>query len=242
MTSVTLVSAASRYPPGMQSGPALETSSGEAAIAMPPPRTILIVDDHALVRAGLRSVIVQRFGDRHPLAEAASLAEALTFLDSHAADVFVLLLDLHLPDVRGLAGLQLVHQRHPRLPVIVVSGLQDARIQEEAALHGALAYVCKTGEESGLVALLDRLEAMSRAAPDLLPPPVRERRVPELAGPGRLTKRQVQVLELLLAARDNQAIAHETGLTLGSVKNIVSSIFLVFNVRSRAELIGLFSN
>lgn len=226
----------------MQSGHVDEGSSGEAATPMPPPRTILIVDDHALVRAGLRSVIVQRFGDRHPLAEASSLAQALTFLDTHAGEVFVLLLDLHLPDVRGLAGLQLVHQRHPRLPVIVVSGLQDARIQEEAALHGAVAYVCKTGEESGLAALLDRLEAMARAAPEPMPALPRERRVSELAGPGRLTKRQVQVLELLLATRDNQAIAHETGLALGSVKNIVSSIFLVFNVRSRAELIGLFSN
>src|SRR5690606_16108125 len=142
--------------------------------------------------------------------------------------------------VRGLAGLQLVHQRHPRLPVIVVSGLQDARIQEEAAMHGAVAYVCKTGEEAGLAALLDRLEAIARGAPEALPAAVRERRVPDLSGPGRLTKRQVQVLELLLDARDNQAIAHETGLTLGSVKNIVSAIFLVFNVRSRAELIGLF--
>jgi DNA-binding NarL/FixJ family response regulator len=226
---------APRYPRGMEPG---DLDDGGA----PQPRTILIVDDHALVRAGLRSVLLQRFGDRHPLAEAASLGEALTFLDAHAAQVFVLLLDLHLPDVRGLAGLQLVHQRHPRLPVVVVSGLQDARIQEEAALHGAVAYFCKTGEEAGLAALLDRLEAMGRAAQEPPPAAAPARRVPELAGPARLTPRQVQVLELLLAARDNQAIAHETGLTLGSVKNIVSSIFLVFNVRTRAELIGLFSN
>lgn len=206
-----------------------------------PPGTILIVDDHALVRAGLRSVIGQRFGDRYPLAEAASLAEALAYLDGHAAHVRVLLLDLHLPDVRGLAGLQLLRRRHPQLPVIVVSGLQDARIQEEAVLHGAAAYVCKTGEEAGLGALLERVEALAGNAP---PPQgaVGARRATDVAGAARLTQRQVQVLELLLAARDNQAIAHETGLALGSVKNIVSSIFLVFNVRSRAELIGLFSN
>lgn len=194
-----------------------------------------------LVRAGLRSVIEQHFGDRHPLAEAATLAQALAYLDSNAANVFVLLLDLHLPDVRGLAGLQLVRQRHPQVPVIVVSGLQDARIQQEAALHGADAYVCKTGEQGGLSALLARLDALARAGPDRLTAPVRERRRSGVAGPGRLTRRQVHVLELLLAGRDNQAIAHETGLTLGSVKNIVSSIFLVFNVRSRAQLIGLFS-
>lgn len=56
-----------------------------------------------------------------------------------------------------------------------------------------------------------------------------------------LSKRQIQVLELILAGHDNRQIAHETGLALGSVKNCVSSIFLVFNVRSRAELVGLFA-
>ena len=49
------------------------------------------------------------------------------------------------------------------------------------------------------------------------------------------------MLELILAGHDNEAIARETGLVLGSVKNCVSSIFLVFNVRSRGELIRLFS-
>ncbi len=57
----------------------------------------------------------------------------------------------------------------------------------------------------------------------------------------RLTDRQVQVLELILGGLDNQAIATETGLALGSVKNCVSTVFLAFNVRSRAELIGLFA-
>ncbi|WP_167772908.1 response regulator transcription factor [Ramlibacter humi] len=197
------------------------------------------MDDHVLVRAGLRSLLGQRFGDRFPLAEAASLSDALAWLKDHAHEVLVLLLDLHLPDTRGLAGLQLVRQLHPSVPVIVVSGLQDARIQDEAALHGAVAYVCKTGHEASLHALLERVEAIATGVG-----PPRAASPPRAARPldDRLNKRQVQVLELILSSHDNQAIAHETGLSLGSVKNIVSSIFLVFNVRSRAELIGLFSN
>lgn len=206
---------------------------------MPSARTILMVDDHALVRAGLRSLFGQRFGDRFALAEAGTLSDALAYLQDHAGHVLVLLLDLHLSDARGLAGLQLVRQRHPALPVIVVSGLQDERIQEEAAMHGALAYVCKTGDEAGLQALLEQVEHVADGvAPFRSEKPSHARRTAD----ERLTRRQVQVLELILSAHDNQAIAHETGLTLGTVKNIVSSIFLVFNVRSRAELLGLFSH
>lgn len=198
-----------------------------------------MVDDHVLVRAGLRSLLGQRFGDRFPLAEAASLSDALAYLKDHAGDVLVLLLDLHLSDTRGLAGLQLVRQLHPALPVIVVSGLQDARIQEETGMHGAVAYVRKTGNEADLHALLEHVEGIAAGigSPRAAQPARSTRAVDD-----RLNKRQVQVLELILSSHDNQAIAHETGLSLGSVKNIVSSIFLVFNVRSRAELIGLFSN
>lgn len=202
----------------------------------PRPRTILTVDDHELVRMGLRQVIGQRFADRFEVAEAHSLEQALSFLERHADEVFLLLLDLNLGDARGLSGLKLLGRLYPRLRVAIVSGTHDARVREEALAHGALGYFCKTGDASDLTGLLDAIE---RAA------------APGAAGPGAargaglpsapLSNRQIQVLELLLSGLDNRAIAAETGLALGSVKNCVSAIFLSFNVRSRAELIGRFS-
>lgn len=200
------------------------------------PRTLLVVDDHELVRVGLRQVIVQRFADRFPVEEAHSLAQALSFLERRADEVFLLLLDLNLGDARGLSGLKLLGRLYPRLRVAIVSGTHDARVREEALAHGALGYFCKTGDTRDLSGLLDTIE---RAA------------APGAAGPGAargaglpsvpLNNRQIQVLELLLSGLDNRAIAAETGLALGSVKNCVSAIFLSFNVRSRAELIGRFS-
>lgn len=192
----------------------------------------MTVDDHELVRLGLRQVIVQHFADRFQVEEAHSLEQALQFLARRAEDVFLLLLDLHLGDARGLAGLKLLGRLYPGLRVVIVSGTHDARVREEALAHGALGYFCKTGDASDLTGLLDTIERAAQgpatarvAAPSSVP----------------LSHRQIQVLELLLNGLDNRAIAAETGLALGSVKNCVSAIFLSFNVRSRAELIGRFS-
>ena len=212
--------------------------------------TLLTVDDHELVRVGLRQVIGQHFADRFEVAEAGSLEEALAFLKVRAGDVGALLLDLNLGDTRGLAGLQLLRRLYPQVPVVVVSGSHDPRVREEALAQGALGYCAKTGDADDLLGLLATIERVAATRPP--GPPGESAELPTAAPdalircktlrPGlRLTPRQVQVLELLLGGLDNQAIAQETGLALGSVKNCVSSIFLDFNVRSRPELLRLFS-
>lgn len=210
-------------------------------------RTILSIDDHELVRLGLRLALDRHFDDRFELAEAADLETALRRLKAGEGEVAAVLLDLHLSDTRGLGGLLLLREHHPGLPVIVLSGTRDERVQGEALALGASAYVCKTGDGSELDKLMRAIErATGPATPGGAVSPIHShapmaRRLPT-ACLDRLGKRQVQVLELILAGQDNQAIVWETGLAPGSVKNCVSSIFLVFNVRSRAELIGLFAS
>lgn len=209
----------------------------------PARRTILVVDDHELVRIGLRTAIASRFGERFAVAEAATLEDALAFLNAHAARTAVLLLDLQLDDTRGLTGLRLVRRSFPALPVVIVSGSDDPRIRAEAASQGAAAYVAKASGPGGVPGLLDAIAAMtaagSQAAGSVSPTP---RDTVMRDGKLRLTDRQLQVLELVLQGHDNRAIATETGLVLGTVKNCVSAVFLAFNVRSRAELIALFAS
>lgn len=206
--------------------------------AAPPVPVVLVVDDHHLVRLGLRTVIGQAFGARLAVAEADRIEDALAYLEHHSAQVLLLVLDLHLADSHGLTGLHLVRRRHPQLPVVVVSGSDNPRIREEAALHGAQAFLPKAAPDTPdrLLALLENLLQGQAAA--VAPVAAARQALPSV----RLTPRQLHVLELVLAGNDNAAIAHETGLALGSVKNCVSSVFLAFNVRSRAELIRLFAN
>ncbi len=208
-------------------------------------RRLLVIDDHALVRMGVRTLVAQQFPAQYEVDEAGTLEQGLALLSQAGGRIALVLLDLQLPDAKGFAGLRILARDHPTVPVVVLSGAHDPRIRDEALRLGARAYIGKSADANAMQAWVQvlRQHAQERLPGDAPAP------APG-AGPGspalraanglRLSPRQVQVLELLLAGLDNQAIADETGLALGTVKNCVSSVFLGFNVRSRAELLGLF--
>jgi DNA-binding NarL/FixJ family response regulator len=203
---------------------------------------LLIIDDHLLVRLGVQTLVAQHFEGRLVIEEAGTLEQGLALLQRARAQIVLVVLDLQLPDAKGFAGLQIVRRDHPELPLVVLSGAQDARVREEALRLGATAYVSKTADAGQMQALVEVLRRQLQNPATTVTPAVRPAVALQAAEGLGLSPRQVQVLELLLAGLDNQAIAGETGLTLGTVKNCVSSVFLGFNVRSRAELVGLFPN
>jgi DNA-binding NarL/FixJ family response regulator len=177
--------------------------------------------------------------------EAGTLEQGLALLCAPQHRFVLVLLDLQLPDAKGFAGLRILRRDHPTMPVVVLSGAQDERIRDEALRLGARAYLCKSTEAGGAQAWVEVLRQHAQAgagrsaAGAAAVAAVAAVAARTAQGMG-LSPRQIQVLELLLAGMDNQAIAEETGLTLGTVKNCVSSVFLGFNVRSRAELLGMF--
>lgn len=209
----------------------------------PTGQRLLVVDDHALVRLGVRTLVAQQFPGRYEVDEAGTLEQGLACLRAAVGRIVLVLLDLQLPDAKGFAGLRILRRDHPGLPVVVLSGAQDARVREEALRLGARGYICKSADAGNMDAWVEVLRQQAMAAGASPPPPATAApRAARTVQGMALSPRQVQVLELLLAGLDNQAIAEETGLTLGTVKNCVSSVFLGFNVRSRAELLGLFPN
>lgn len=205
------------------------------------PDCLLVVDDHALVRMGVRTLVDQQFPGRYRVDEAGTLEQGLALLCAPQHRIVLVLLDLQLPDAKGFAGLRILRRDHPAMPVVVLSGAQDERIREEALRLGARAYLCKSAEAGSAQAWVEVLRQHAHASTGAPRPAdgVAACAARTAQGMG-LSPRQIQVLELLLAGLDNQAIAEETGLTLGTVKNCVSSVFLGFNVRSRAELLGMF--
>ena len=203
------------------------------------PDRLLVVDDHALVRMGVRTLVDQQFPGRYQVEEAGTLEQGLALLCDPRHRVVLVLLDLQLPDAKGFAGLRILRRDHPAVPVVVFSGAQDERIRDEALRLGAKAFICKSAEAATVNTWVDVLRLHAQPGSGAPAESLAGAAARTAHGLG-LSPRQVQVLELLLAGLDNQAIADETGLSLGSVKNCVSSVFLGFNVRSRAELLGLF--
>jgi DNA-binding NarL/FixJ family response regulator len=214
----------------------------EAAAASTRPTGMLVVDDHGLVRLGLRSLI-QSFaaagGRSVAVFEAASLAEALALYAAQQTQIGLVLMDLHLPDAHGLSGLHSFRERFPAARVVVVSGDSDPALQREALAQGASAYLTKSGDLHHVVQYLRSLgHASDSRAPSVLPGTA-TRVVCKAGGePLQLSARQAQILDWVLAGLSNQQIAEQACLGEGTVKNHVSALLLLFEVRSRAQLIS----
>ena len=97
------------------------------------PDRVLIVDDHSLVRDGLRSIFDDAFPDCTIL-EADSLEAALNTL-AQEGDVDLVLLDLNIPDVSHLSGLEALRDRFPATPVVMVSGVTDRKVVRDARIE-----------------------------------------------------------------------------------------------------------
>lgn len=188
---------------------------------------ILVVDDHELVRLGLRALLQEQSASM-PVHEARSLADALALYAAHAAALHLVLLDLDLPDAHGLDALVRFRRAFPRARVIVLSGTGSPSLVQGALALGAQAFLPKSGH---LGEVLRYVRGCGLAAPP--PPPA--------GGPcarQQLTPRQADILDWLLAGKSNKEIAQLSGLTEGTVKNHVSTLLLVFGMRSRAQLIS----
>jgi DNA-binding NarL/FixJ family response regulator len=223
-------------------------------------RKVLLVDDHELVRVGVKATYAELLGLEIEWLEATTLQEAVALYQQHT-DWCAVLLDLNLADCKGLQGLRLFLQAHPRARVAVFSGTQDEFVIRQARALGATAYVGKgtmtSQTRETLLALLApegvphagtalgsggpaangataRPAAANQALFPRLPRSTMFDRVSEL-GP-----RHLEILELVLSGCTNQEISQSTHLSLGTVKNYVSSLLLALDVRSRSHLISLF--
>jgi DNA-binding NarL/FixJ family response regulator len=206
---------------------------------------VLVVDDHELVRIGIRSVLQMAAEAELQILEAANLHDAMS-LYREVPDIALVLLDLNMPDCRGLHGLKQFIEAFPEARVAVVSGTQDEFVVGQVRALGAIGYVTK-GQAPKIMA--DFVLGLIRtdqeaagpgpacAAPNgfsRFPKSSRYDRVAEL-GP-----RHLEILDHVLFGCSNQEISTSTGLSLGTIKNYVSTILLALDVKSRSHLISLF--
>jgi DNA-binding NarL/FixJ family response regulator len=199
-----------------------------AAVLAPAP-TLLIVEDHAMVRESLMDVLAQRF-PRVILWEADSLAHALARVALVAPDVIVL--DLSLDDASGFTALGQMRKRCPTSFIVVLSGSVDHGLMPLVLEMGADACVFKAGRRQSLLDVLVPWLGQDRVAPASLQN-MRQTRT-------SLTAQQLMVLELILGGRSNKEIARKTGLAPGTVRNYVSALLATFGVATRSQLLALF--
>jgi DNA-binding NarL/FixJ family response regulator len=198
---------------------------------------IMVVDDHELVRLGLRALVQsQARASNTPLQifEVRTVSSALEMYSLNRADISIVFLDLGLPDAEGLSGLSRFRHEFPAADVVVLSGDANPSTVEGALALGASGYITKTGDLSEVIkhirsrGLLGEESASGSGSE-------RGSSVPSVPG---LTARQSQILGWVLEGKSNREISRLAFLAEGTVKNHVSTILLNFGVRSRAQLIS----
>jgi NarL family two-component system response regulator LiaR len=203
-------------------------------------KKVLLVDDHDLVRFGTTLLLESLQDVQCTTTPCRSIDDARTALRDQGPFDLVLL-DLNLPDAKGLQGLRTLLDEFPKAPFAMLTGTQDEFVIRQAMSMGAVGYLLKSWTPDRLKEALKALLRPTGVAAATI-----SQRFPRLAGTSHydrvaeLGTRHLQIMELILEGCSNQEISKATELSLGTVKNYVSAILLALDVQSRSHLISLF--
>jgi DNA-binding NarL/FixJ family response regulator len=199
---------------------------------------VLIVDDHGLIRDGLRAILLSSFPDCD-IAEAGSFTEALERLEA-MPDPDLVLLDLNMPDAQRFSALEQLRADFPSLPVVMVSGSYDRVTVRDALAAGAAGFLPKTLDRATILDAISQVLAGEIYVPgELQNDPVAEQEDKIRKLIDSLTPQQRVVLGHLVAGRLNKQIAHELDISMTTVKAHVSAILCKLNVFSRTQAVIL---
>jgi DNA-binding NarL/FixJ family response regulator len=205
---------------------------------------VLMIEDHAMVRQGIRLLLEQQLPDCRAL-EASSFAEAKRILEGKPALDWILL-DLGLPDRVGVDALSELRAAHPELPVVILSASEDRALVLECIHRGASGFIGKSAPAGVLGEALRLIVAGGvylppslfgqAAVPAERSESVLSNRRDELARRG-LTPRQIEVLELLVQGLSNRVIASRLNLAESTVKTHVAAGLRALNVKNRTQAV-----
>jgi two-component system, NarL family, response regulator DevR len=198
---------------------------------------ILLVDDHEMVREGLKAML-QSEPDLEVVAETGLGREVPGLLERARPDI--VLLDVRLPDMSGVEVCRLATRSHPDVKVIMLTTFVDPDLVDECIDAGARGYLVK--DVRGM-SLKENVRAVSRGQAVLAPEVaggildrVRERRTAE-AGPPALSQSQVAILGLMTRGFSNREIATEVHLSENTIKTHIQEIFRKLGVHNRVEAV-----
>jgi NarL family two-component system response regulator LiaR len=196
----------------------------------------MIVDDHLMVRRGM-ATFLSAAPDLELAGEAASGAEAVRVCAEIRPDV--VLMDLKLPDLDGIAATRAIRQAHPDIQVIAVTSSHEDELVSEALRAGAIGYLLK---DVGIAGLSDAIRAAMAGKPTLAPEAAQvllRQRTARTGLQEPLTDREREVLSLMVKGFSNADIASQLVLSRSTINFHVSHILAKLDVTSRTAAVSL---
>ncbi len=196
---------------------------------------ILIADDHAMVRSGLR-LFLMAFDDLELVGEAANGAEAVNLAESILPDV--ILMDLIMPNMDGIQATREIHLRFPQIKVIALTSFTEPQLIHDAIEAGVSGYLFKDATANELANAIRSVKAGNT----IFSPEVTEALIVHEATSESyfdLTSREREVLGLMVAGKSNAEISESLVIELSTTKFHVSNVLTKLNARSRSEAISI---
>lgn len=198
---------------------------------------VLMIDDHALFRVGLKGLLEQR--NIKVIAAVAEGREGIRLAEQEKPDV--ILLDLRMPDMGGLDVLRTIRANNINIPVVILTTSNEEKDLRESLQQGAQGYLLKDMEPDELVGALRDIvngkNVVAQNMTDVLARMVQGRTDTDSGDSpfSELTPRETEILCLLAEGQSNKVIARNLGISDGTVKLHVKAILRKLNVHSRVE-------
>jgi len=203
---------------------------------------VLLADDHALFRDGMRYVL-QQLSDQVDILCAGDFTETLRKADANPG-IDLALIDLNMPGSDGVASIRIFHNRFPSIPLVVVSGSEQRAEMEWVMEYGAMGFISKMSSGKVMVnalrTILDggiyfppQLSAQSEAEPGSAEIDSQNQHTNKHG----LTKRQMEALQYLSEGLSNKEIAIRMNLAEGTIKVHVAAAYQVLQVSSRLDAV-----
>jgi two-component system invasion response regulator UvrY len=199
------------------------------------PLRIMLVDDHAIVRQGVKHLLLDR-GVADDVVEAESGMDALAAVERHAFDV--ILLDISLPDVNGVEVLKRLKRKAPRVPVLMFSMYREDQYAVRALKAGAAGYLSKTANAAQMILAVQQVAAGRK----YVSPAMAEALAHYVTLDGeqmpheKLSDREYQTLCMLASGKRLTDIAHALSLSVKTVSVYRSRLLEKMNLSNNAEL------
>jgi len=204
------------------------------------PISVVIADDHSLVRQGLRRYL-EMAGDIEVLGEAANGAEVLRMIENGTGEPDIVLLDIRMPEMDGLETARRIRVRHPNVGIIILTAYDDRQFVVEAVRAGARGYVLKARDAEHLIQTV-RLVAGGNMVID---PQLVVALAEELSAANErdrkaetLTAREIEVLQLLAFGHTNKDIAEQLFISPDTVKTHLEHIFEKLGTSDRTAAVA----
>jgi two-component system, NarL family, response regulator NreC len=197
---------------------------------------VLVVDDHAVVRSGLRRLIDEE-GDMETVGEAGTVRDAI--FEARSTNPDLILMDVVMPGESGLEGLPKLLHEHPDVKVLILSMQDDPRYLREAFAAGASGYVLKEAADTEVVTAIREVAGGGR----YVHPELGARLVAAEAEAARqaeedpLSDREREVLRLLALGYTNQEIAKQLFISVRTAETHRAHVMQKLRLQSRAELV-----